>query len=235
MQIDVITAFPNMVSTPLSESIVGRAISKNLVEIIIHDLRDWTEDKHRTIDDTPYGGGAGMVYKIEPLHKCITEIFENTESNNREIMLTSPRGEMFVQEKAVKMSLVDHLLIICGHYKGVDERLKEFFPINEISVGDYVLSGGEIPAVIIVDAVVRLLPGVLSDIDSAMTDSFNDNLLDCDYYTRPEKFNGVSVPDVLLSGDHKKIENWRQEQRERITREKRPDLYEKYKKNIKIK
>jgi tRNA (guanine37-N1)-methyltransferase len=235
MQIDVITAFPDMVSTPLHTSIVGRAISKNLVNINTHDLRDWTEDKHRTIDDTPYGGGAGMVYKIEPLHKCITEIFEKSESKNREIILTSPRGEKFVQEKAVKMSLIDHLVIICGHYKGIDERLKEFFPIKEISVGDYVLSGGEIPAVIVVDAVVRLLPGVLSDIDSAMTDSFNDYLLDCDYYTRPEIFNGVSVPEVLLSGDHQKIENWRREQRERITSERRPDLFKKYKNNIKIK
>jgi tRNA (guanine37-N1)-methyltransferase len=235
MQIDVITAFPNMVSTPLNESIVGRATSKNLVKINVHDLRDWTDDKHRTIDDTPYGGGAGMVYKIEPLHKCITEIFEKAESENREIILTSPRGELFVQEKVVKLSLIDHLIIICGHYKGIDERLKKFFPIREISIGDYVLSGGEIPAVIIVDAVVRLLPGVLSDIDSAMTDSFNDHLLDCDYYTRPERFNGVSVPEVLLSGDHKKIENWRHEERERVTRERRPDLFKKYKNNIKIK
>jgi tRNA (guanine37-N1)-methyltransferase len=235
MQIDIITAFPKMVLDPLNESIVGRAISNNYVEINIHDLRDWTEDKHRTIDDTPYGGGAGMIYKVEPLFKCITEIFEKTESKVREVILTSPRGEMFDQKKATKLSLIDHLVIICGHYKGVDQRIKSFFPIKEISVGDYILSGGEIPAVLIVDATVRLLPGVISDIDSAMTDSFNDYLLDCDYYTRPEIFNGVAVPEVLLSGDHKKIDNWRLRQREQITRDQRPDLYKKYEKNIKIK
>ena len=229
MQIDIITAFPRMVSIPLEESIVGRATSKNLVHINTLDLRKWTEDKHHTIDDTPYGGGAGMVYKIEPLYNCLTEIFEKTESENREIILTSPRGEVFNQERAVKLSLIDHLVIICGHYKGIDQRIKSFFPIKELSIGDYVLSGGEIPAVVLIDAVVRLLPGVLGDIDSAFTDSFNDYLLDCDYYTKPEKFKGVAVPEVLLSGDHKKIEAWRLKQRENITQKQRPDLYKKYK------
>jgi tRNA (guanine37-N1)-methyltransferase len=229
MQIDIITAFPNMVSVPLNESILGRASSKNLVQINIHDLRDWTEDKHRTIDDTPYGGGAGMIFKIEPLYKCIKEIFEKAESTNKEIILTSPRGGMFDQKRATEFSLIDHLIIICGHYKGVDERIKSFFSVKEISVGDYILSGGEIPALLIVDAVVRLIPGAISDIDSAMTDSFSDFLLDCDYYTRPENFKGESVPEILLSGDHKKIENWRLKQRERITQERRPDLYKKYK------
>ncbi len=228
MQIDIITAFPKMVSAPLRESIVGRAISKNLVCIYTHDLRDWTEDKHRTIDDAPYGGGAGMVYKIEPLYKCLKEIFENSESENREIILTSPRGEIFDQGKAIKLSLIDHLIIICGHYKGIDQRIKSFFPMKEMSIGDFILSGGEIPAVVMIDAMVRLLPGVLSDIDSAMTDSFNDYLLDCDYYTRPEEFKGITVPKVLLSGDHKKIEDWRLEQRENITQKQRPDLYKKY-------
>ena len=229
MQIDIITAFPKMVSLPLQESIAGRAISKNLVRINTHDLRDWTEDKHHTIDDTPYGGGPGMIYKIEPLYKCITEIFESTASENREIILTSPRGEVFDQEKAVKLSLIEHLIIICGHYKGIDQRIKSFFPIRELSIGDYILSGGELPAIVFIDAVVRLLPGVLGDIDSALTDSFNDYLLDCDYYTRPEKFKGIAVPETLLSGDHKKIENWRLEQRENITQKRRPDLYKKYK------
>jgi tRNA (guanine37-N1)-methyltransferase len=235
MQIDIITAFPKMVSVPLGESIIGRAISKNLVCINTHDLRDWTEDKHRTVDDTPYGGGAGMVYKIEPLYKCITEIFEKTESENREVILTSPRGAVFDQEKAIKLSFIDHLIIICGHYKGVDQRIKSFFPIKELSIGDFILSGGEIPAVVIVDTLVRLIPGVLSDIESAMTDSFNDHLLDCDYYTRPEKFKEIAVPEVLLSGNHKLIEEWRLKQRESITRKQRPDLFKKYEKNIKIK
>ena len=235
MQIDIITAFPKMVSLPLRESIVGRAISKNLVRIITHDLRDWTDDKHQTIDDTPYGGGAGMVYKVEPLYKCLTEILENTESDNREIILTSPRGAVFDQEKAIKLSLIEHLVIICGHYKGIDQRIKAFFPVRELSIGDYILSGGEIPAVVFVDAVVRLLPGVIGDIDSAMTDSFNDYLLDCDYYTRPERYNGIAVPEILLTGDHKKIEDWRLKQKETITQKQRPDLYKKYIKKIKIK
>jgi len=235
MQIDIITAFPKMVLLPLQESIVGRAISKNLVRITTHDLRNWTEDKHRTIDDSPYGGGAGMVFKVEPLYKCLSEIFEKNESENREIILTSPRGKVFDQDKAIKLSLIDHLVIICGHYKGIDERIKEFFPIRELSIGDYILSGGEIPATALIDAVVRLLPGVLGDIDSALSDSFNDYLLDCGYYTRPENFKGILVPKVLLSGNHKKIEEWRLEQKEDITKNERPDLYKKYIKRIKLK
>ena len=235
MQIDIITAFPNIVSMPLRESIVGRAISGNLVHINTHDLRKWTTDRHHTIDDTPYGGGAGMVYKIEPLYLCLKEIFDKSESDNREIVLTSPRGEVFKQEKAVKLSLREHIIIICGHYKGIDQRITSLFPVTEISIGDYVLSGGEIPAVVLVDAVVRLLPGVLGDIDSALTDSFHDYLLDCDYYTRPETYKGIVVPEVLLSGDHKKIEDWRLKQREKITSQKRPDLYKNYLKSLKIK
>ncbi len=232
MQIDIITTFPNMVSTPLQESIIGRAVKKSIVNIQVHDLRDWTEDKHKTVDDAPYGGGAGMVFKIEPLYKCVTEILEKSKYTSREILLTSPRGEKFDQAKSVKLSLLEHLVIICGHYKGIDERLKSFFPITEISLGDFVLSGGEIPATAIVDAVVRLLPGVLGDMESAFTDSFSDNLLDCDYYTRPEHFKGISVPEVLLSGDHDKIDKWRLDQKEKITKDRRPDLYKKYLKKI---
>jgi len=233
MEIDIITAFPEMVSIPLRESIISRAISKNLVRIHTHNLRDWTKDKHHTIDDTPYGGGAGMIYKIEPLYHCLKEISENSKWANQEIILTSPRGKVFDQEKAIQLSLIEHLIIICGHYKGIDQRITSFFPMSELSIGDYVLSGGEIPAAVVVDAVVRLLPGVLGDIDSALTDSFNDYLLDCDYYTRPEKFKGIAVPDVLLSGDHKKIEDWRLNQKEKITLKQRPDLYKKYIKKIK--
>jgi tRNA (guanine37-N1)-methyltransferase len=235
MQIDIITAFPKMVMSPLQESIIGRAISKNLVRITTHDLRDWAEDKHHTIDDTPYGGGPGMVFKVEPLYKCLSEIFEKNKSESREIILTSPRGEVFDQDKAIKLSLIDHLVIICGHYKGIDERIKEFYTIRELSIGDYILSGGEIPATVLIDAAVRLLPGVLGDIDSALSDSFNNDLLDCDYYTRPENFEGIPVPKVLLSGNHKKIEEWRLEQKENITKNQRPDLYKKYIKRIKLK
>jgi tRNA (guanine37-N1)-methyltransferase len=235
MVIDILSAFPSIVSESLQFSIVKRAISKGAVDIRIHNLRNWAKDRHKTIDDTPYGGGAGMIYMVEPLYDALQDIIANQTSEKRNIVLTSPRGNLFVQETAVKFSLVDHLVIICGHYKGVDERIKEFFPIKEVSIGDYVLSGGEYPALVIVDAVVRLLPGVISDIDSAWSDSFNDNLLDCDYYTRPEVFKDKGVPEVLKSGDHKKIENWKNEKREKITRERRPDLYEKYINEIKNK
>ena len=222
-----------MVTDSLQFSIIKRAIQKSVVKIRVHNLRDWATDKHKTIDDAPYGGGPGMIYMIEPLYNAIEDIISNQDSEKREIILTSPRGNVLVQDTAVKYSLMDHLVIICGHYKGVDERLKEFFPITEVSIGDFVLSGGEYPALVIVDAVVRLLPGVLSDIDSAWSDSFNDNLLDCDYYTRPEDFKGKGIPDVLKSGDHKKIESWKLLQREEITKKKRPDIYKKYINEIK--
>ncbi|TFH00202.1 MAG: tRNA (guanosine(37)-N1)-methyltransferase TrmD [Calditrichales bacterium] len=235
MQIDIVTAFPAMVSGPLKESIVNRAVINEHVTIKVHDLRDWTRDKHKTIDDTPYGGGAGMIFKVEPLYACLNEIFEKSGKKRNEIFLTSPRGPVFSQERAVKMSLLDQMIIICGHYKGVDERIKDFFPIKELSIGDFVLSGGEIPAVAVVDAVVRLIPGVLGDIDSAFSDSFNDYLLDCNYFTRPENFKGSVVPSVLLSGNHKKIDAWRLKQKEEITQEHRPDLYKKYLEKIKIK
>jgi tRNA (guanine37-N1)-methyltransferase len=228
MQVDIITAFPKMVTPPLEESIIGKAVANGIVQINVHDLRNWTDDKHRTIDDMPYGGGAGMVYKIEPLYNCLSEIFEKSSAKRREVILTSPRGETFKQEEAIKLSLLDQLVIICGHYKGIDERIKTFFPMKEISVGDYILSGGEIPAVLLVDAAVRLIPGSLGDIDSAFSDSFSDYLLDCDYYTRPEIFKGIAVPKVLLSGDHKKIDTWRLKQKEEITQKRRPDLFEKY-------
>jgi len=234
MRIDVVTAFPSIVTGPLEKSMIGRAMKQRLVEIRIHDLRSWTKDKHRTIDDTPYGGGAGMIYKIEPLYDCLTDLTGNG-GDEMKIILTSPRGAGFSQAKAVKLSLLAHIIIICGHYKGVDERIKEFFPVEEISIGDFVLSGGEIPALLMIDAVVRLIPGVLGDMESAFSDSFSDGLLDCDYYTRPESFRKVKVPNILLSGDHKKIDTWRHQRREEITRINRPDLYKKYLKENKNK
>ena len=233
MQIDIITAFPSMISSPLEESIIKRARSKKVVRIHIHNLRDWAKDKHKTIDDTPYGGGAGMILKVEPLYSCLKDIIGGSEEKDYNIILTSPRGKKFDQNKATQLSLSKHLIIICGHYKGVDERIKCFFQIQEISVGDYVLSGGELPALIIVDALVRLLPGVLNDIESAWTDSFSDSLLDCNYYTRPENFKGEDIPKILLSGDHKKIEEWRQNKKEEITKKNRADLYDEYLKTLK--
>lgn len=231
MLIDIITAFPSMVSAPLQESIIKRALNNDLVHIKIHDLRDWTKDKHKTIDDAPYGGGAGMVYKIEPLYNCLDELHSDASPKREVIILLSPRGKVYNQSEAVKLSLLERIILICGRYKGVDERIKSFFPITELSIGDYILTGGEIAALVIIETVVRLIPGAIKDIDSALTDSFNDNLLDCEYYTRPETFRGVSIPKILLSGDHKKIAEWRLKRKKDITKINRPDLYKKYNQN----
>jgi tRNA (guanine37-N1)-methyltransferase len=231
MLIEVITAFPSMVSAPIQESIVKRALSNDLVHINIHDLRDWTTDKHKTIDDAPYGGGAGMIYKVEPLYNCLNDLHSGAPHEHETIILLSPRGKVFDQSEAVKLSLLDRIILICGRYKGVDERIMSFFSITELSIGDYILTGGEVASLVIIETVVRLIPGAIKDIDSAMTDSFADNLLDCDYYTRPETFRGVSVPKILLSGDHKKITEWRLKRKEKITRINRPDLYKKYNQN----
>jgi tRNA (guanine37-N1)-methyltransferase len=230
MIIDIVTAFPAMVAGPMQESIIKRAIDRKLVDIRVHNLRTWTRDKHQTIDDAPYGGGAGMVYKVEPLYDCLQALQAEDSRAVDAMILTSPRGTLFDQARAVKLSLLDRIVLICGHYKGVDERIKRFFPVQEISIGDFVLSGGELAALAIADAVVRLLPGALHDADSAFTDSFEDYLLDCDYFTRPEVFRGEGIPEVLSSGDHKKIAAWRLQQKEEITKKRRPDLFRKYQK-----
>ena len=232
MKIDVVTAFPSIVKPPLEESIIKRAVRAGVVDIRVHDLRDWARGRHKTIDDTPYGGGAGMVFKVEPLSDCLKDLLSDSDGKPR-ILLTSPRGKVFEQKQATQMSLDKHLVLICGRYKGVDERIKALFPVEEISIGDFVLTGGELAALVIIDGVVRLLPGAISDIDSAWSDSFNDELLDCNYYTRPEEFEGEKVPQVLLSGDHKKISEYRMSERISITRKNRPDLYKKYIKEIK--
>jgi len=230
MRIDIVTGFPKIVEEPLSESMIKVASRNNAVEILLHDLRDFTMDKHRTIDDYPYGGGPGMVLKVEPIIKSLDQIFETMDQKKAKIIMPSPRGKKLEQSDITKLSLEQHLVFVCGHYKGIDERLHDFYPVEEYSVGDYILSSGEIAALAMIDAVVRLLPGVLGDIDSAWTDSFSDHLLDAPYYTRPENFRNAQVPEVLLSGNHKEIENWRRNIREKQTRERRPDLFEKYKK-----
>ena len=230
MRIDILTGFPKIVDAPLNESMIKVASRNKAVEISVHDTRDFTTDKHRTIDDYPYGGGPGMVLKLDPIVKSLDHIFGTADKNKAKIILPSPRGKKIRQSNITQLSLEQHLLFVCGHYKGIDERLHEFYPIEEYSVGDYILSSGEIAALVIIDAVVRLLPGVLGDIDSAWTDSFSDQLLDVPYYTRPENFRDVRVPEVLLSGNHKEIEKWRRKIREQQTRERRPDLFEKYKK-----
>lgn len=233
MRIDIVTGFPRIVEAPLSESIIGIGRKKGKAHIHIHDLRDFTDDRHRTIDDYPYGGGPGMVLKVEPIVRALRSIFSETAQDEAAIFLTSPRGQRFSQPLATEMSLKSHLVFICGHYKGIDERLHEFFDISEISIGDYILSSGEIAALVMVDAVVRLLPGVIKDIGSAWSDSFSDELLDAPYFTRPEVFEDKAVPPVLLSGNHADIEKWRQKMREETTKERRPDLYKNYQKSIK--
>ncbi len=225
MLIDIFTIFPGMFSGPLDESLIKKAKEKNLLKVRIHNIRDFTEDKHKTTDDVPFGGGGGMVMTLEPLSKAVGSVLnQGKEVSETSIILTTAQGERFSQSKAVELSLKDYLIIICGHYKGTDERLKMLYPVEEISVGDYVLTGGEIPALAIVDAVVRLVPGVLGDFESAQTDSFFEGILGPPQYTRPAKFKGLKVPEVLLSGDHEEIKKWRKKEALKRTLHKRPDL-----------
>jgi tRNA (guanine37-N1)-methyltransferase len=229
MQIDVITAFPKILQDPLNESILKQA--KRRIELVIRllDLRQFATDKHHIIDDTPYGGGPGMVLKPEPLFKALEQVFSEADNrHNVRVIFPSPQGKLFSQEIAHAFAEVDHLVFICGHYKGVDQRVIDKWVTDEISIGDFVLSGGEIPALLMIDGIVRLIPGAINDLESAMTDSFQDGLLDCPYYTRPENFAGMQVPEVLLSGNHQKIARWRLEKRIERTRQQRPELYQKY-------
>ncbi|TAE19001.1 MAG: tRNA (guanosine(37)-N1)-methyltransferase TrmD [Bacteroidetes bacterium] len=222
MRIDIISAVPDLLQSPLNHSIVKRAQDKGLVEIVVHNLHEYGFGQYRQIDDTPFGGGAGMVLMIEPIAACIRQL--QAERTYDEIIYTAPDGKTFNQQTANALSLKKNIIILCGHYKGVDERVREMFVTQEISIGDYVLSGGELAAAIITDAVVRVLPNVLSDETSALSDSFQDNLLAPPVYTRPAEFEGLSVPDVLLSGNHAKIAQWRDEQSITRTQERRPDL-----------
>jgi tRNA (guanine37-N1)-methyltransferase len=222
MRIDIITVLPELLESPLNFSIVKRAKDKNLVEINIINLRDFTNDKYKSVDDYAFGGGAGMVMMIEPVYKALEKL--KSERVYDEIIYTSPDGEKFSQKMANQLSLKNNIVILAGHYKGVDQRIRDYLVTREISIGDYVLSGGEIPAVVITDAIVRLIPGVLSDEQSALSDSFQDDLLAPPVYTRPADFNGWKVPEILLSGHAAKIENWRHEQSEERTRKLRPDL-----------
>ena len=222
MRIDIITAVPELLSGPLNHSIPKRAQEKGLLELHIHNLHEYGIGKYRQIDDYPFGGGAGMVLKPEPLAAAIEKLTQ--ERKYQQIIYTTPDGESFKQPRANQLSLLENIIIICGHYKGIDQRIRDQFVTLELSLGDFVLSGGEIAACAITDAVVRLLPGVIGNEESALNDSFQDNLLAPPLYTRPENFNGSSVPDVLLSGNHAKIETWRLEQSIERTQRLRPDL-----------
>lgn len=222
MRIDILTILPNLLQGPFSDSIMKRAQEKQLVEIYIHNIRDYSTDKHKNVDDYQYGGGAGMVMSIEPIATLIDKL--KSERVYDEIIYMTPDGELLEQRTSNQLSLGKNLVILCGHYKGVDERIREHYITKEISIGSYVLSGGELAAAVLVDSIVRLLPGVLNDETSALTDSFQDNLLSPPVYTRPPEFNGWKVPDVLLSGDFKKIDQWREEQAMQRTKTRRPDL-----------
>lgn len=225
MRIDIVSGVPKLLESPLQESIIRRAQDKGKVQILVHDLRTYTHDKHKTIDDTPYGGGAGMILKPEPVFECAESLKQ--ERSYDEVILLTPDGERFDQRLANEFSLKENLMLICGHYKGVDERVRESLVSRAISIGDYVLTGGELAAAVIVDAVVRLVPGVLNDSESALSDSFQDNLLGAPQYTRPPEFRGMKVPNVLLSGNHADIEEWRQRQRTERTQSRRSDLLNK--------
>ncbi len=222
MRIDIITVLPELLESPLNYSIVKRARDKKLVEINVINLRDFATDKYKSVDDYAFGGGAGMVMMIEPVFRCIEKL--KSEREYDEIIYTSPDGERFSQRMANSLSLKKNLIILAGHYKGIDQRIREYLVTREISIGDYVLSGGEIPAAAITDAIVRLLPGAMSDEQSALSDSFQDDLLAPPVYTRPAEFNGWKVPDVLLSGHAANIDKWRHEQSVGRTRRLRPDL-----------
>ena len=224
MRIDIITVVPELLDSPLNESILKRAREKGLVEIVIHNLRDYTDDKRRTVDDYPFGGEAGMVMKIEPVYHCIEHL--KSERHYDEIIFTSPDGIRYDQHEANRLSTLENIIILCGHYKGIDFRIREHLITREISIGDYVLTGGELAAAIITDSVVRLLPGAIGDEESALTDCFQDDLLAPPIYTRPADFNGWKVPEVLTSGNFAEIEKWQEEQSYERTRALRPDLLE---------
>lgn len=222
MKIDIVTGFPKLVESPLNESIIKQAQKKGLVDITVHDLRDYTHDRHRTIDDTPYGGGPGMILKPEPFFECLDAI--RAVRTVGEVILMSPGGNQLTQALANQLSLQESFVILCGHYKGVDDRIRQGLVTREISIGDYVVSGGELPALVLVDAVVRLIPGVLGDGESALKDSFQNGELDHPHYTRPPEYRGMNVPDVLLSGNHADIETWREEKTKEQTQARRKDL-----------
>ncbi|HAD96140.1 MAG TPA: tRNA (guanosine(37)-N1)-methyltransferase TrmD [Cryomorphaceae bacterium] len=224
MRIDIITALPALLHSPFNDSILKRAIQNGLVEVHIHDLREYGLGKHRQIDDYQFGGGAGMVMMVEPIFNCIEQLRQEREYD--EIIYMTPDGDRFEQRTANRLSLKENLMLLCGHYKGIDQRIRDHLITMEISIGDYVLSGGELAAAVVSDAIIRLLPGVLNDESSALTDSFQDDLLAPPVYTRPADFKGWKVPEILTGGNFPKIEEWRHEMAIKRTRERRPDLLE---------
>ena len=222
MRIDIISAVPELLSGPFDSSIIKKSIEKKITEVQIHNLRDYSSNNYKSVDDYQYGGGAGMVMLIEPIDKCIAELKKQRKYD--EVIYMSPDGEKLTQSKSNQLSCMENIIILCGHYKGIDQRVRDNLVTMEISIGDYVLTGGELPAAILTDSIIRLLPGVLGDETSALTDSFQDNLLSPPVYTRPKKYKNWGVPEILFSGDPKKIEKWRMEKSIESTKKKRPDL-----------
>lgn len=222
MRIDILSVMPEMLESPLHCSILQRAQDKGLVEIHVHNLRDWSLRKHKKVDDYPFSGEAGMVMQIEPVHRCIGHLM--SERHYDEVIFTSPDGDILDQPMANSLSLAENIIILCGHYKGVDYRIREHLITKEISIGNYVLTGGELPAAVITDSIVRLIPGAIGDEQSALNDSFQDNLLEAPVYTRPADYNGWKVPEILLSGNQAKIEEWKMQQALERTKRLRPDL-----------
>lgn len=224
----IMTLFPEMVMNGLNESIIGRAINNGLLTINPVNIRDYSNDKHGHVDDYPYGGGAGMVMKAAPVYDCYNAICEKLGGKKPRVLFMSPKGKTFNQQMAIDLSKEEELVFLCGHYEGIDQRVLDLIVTDEVSLGDFVLTGGELPAMVMIDAISRHIKGVLNNEDSAITESFTDDLLEHPQYTRPENFMDMKVPEVLLSGNHKKINEWRYEQSLKETREKRPDLYEKF-------
>lgn len=226
MRIDIISAQPKLLTSSFNHSIIKRAKDKNIVDIAIHDLRDYSINKHKQIDDTPFGGGAGMILMIEPIAKCIDLLLKDRKYDA--LIYMTPDGKKLNQKTSNSFSQFENILILCGHYKGIDQRIRDKYITHEISIGDYVLTGGELAAAVFVDSIVRLIPNVINDETSALSDSFQDNLLAPPIYTRPAEYDGMKVPEILLSGHLKNIDKWRFDQSIEITKEKRPDIYKKY-------
>jgi tRNA (guanine37-N1)-methyltransferase len=224
LQIDVVTIFPRMVEPPLAEGILARAAQAGLVKVAVHDLREWSGNKHRTVDDASFGGGPGMVMKAEPFFGAVGAVLPDGPGPGDAVVLLSPRGRRFDQAAAERFARLDRLVLLCGRYEGIDERVREGLATEEVSLGDFVLTGGEVAALAVIEATVRLIPGALGDAESAATDSFADGLLDWPHYTRPAEVRGMGVPEVLLSGDHGRVRRWRRKESLRATRERRPDL-----------
>jgi tRNA (guanine37-N1)-methyltransferase len=228
MRIDVLTVFPEMIEAALEYSIVKRSRDRGIVEVNVLNLRDFTQDKHRTTDDLPYGGGGGMVMKIEPISRALESIREDQPGDSARVVLTDPRGQRFDQPLARKWAAEPHLVVICGHSEGVDDRVRQYLVTDEVSIGDYVLTGGELPALVIIDAVTRLQTGALGDVQAAENDTFAEDLLEYPHYTRPSEYDGFHVPEILLCGHHAQISKWRRWHQLRATRDRRPDLFEQH-------